>query len=167
MNAPVIEHPPSISIYAFAWQNGASEQAELINERVGGVLQCFDKSIALNNQHQKALDALERVYKETLVENWDGYGARPTTVENYRRARYFLMLLPNDLPSPDVSAHPDGEFAFEWRVSGKKILTVGIGRASKITYAGIFGTTERYGVENFIDEIPSEIMGMFWKLFTE
>jgi hypothetical protein len=112
-------------------------------------------------------EALISLYNDTQISNWDGYGAQPVSFETFCRAEQFIKLLPSSLAVPEISAHPDGEVAFEWRLPTGKVLSVSVGAGSIVTYAGLFGSTERHGVENFIDEIPSEIMAMFGKLFAE
>ena len=127
----------------------------------------FGKVSALNRNSCKGRESLIEVYNESQIPNWDGYGAQSVSFESFCRAEHFLKLLPSDLPLPNVSAHPDGEVAFEWRVPNRKILTISVGNHNFVTFAGVFGNTERYGVENFIDEIPQEIRTIFGKFFTE
>jgi hypothetical protein len=166
MNA-AIESPPTVYIFARAYENGSSKEAELVRSRFAQAVDEIQKSIALTKNCRLGREALIEAYNDARLANWDGYGAQPVSFESYCRADRFLKLFPNDLPLPDVSTHPDGEIVFEWRTASGKILSVSIGRGNTVTYAGIFGSTERYGVENFIDEIPSDIRGMFSKLFTE
>lgn len=166
MNA-LIETPPTICIFARAYENGSSKEADMIRSRFAQAVIEIQKSIALAKNCNLGRDALIEAYNEARLPNWDGYGAQPVSFESYCRAERFLKLFPNDLPLPDISVHPDGEIVFEWRTASGKILSISIGSGSTVTYAGIFGSTESYGVENFIDEIPSNIRGMFGKLFAE
>jgi hypothetical protein len=166
MNA-TIEFPPSIRIFASSYQNGSSAEAGFVKDAIAQFKDEFHKSIALNINSCKRSEVLTEIYNEARLSNWDAYGAQPVSFETYCQSERFIKLLPNDLPLPDVSAHPDGEIVFEWRIPSGKILSVSIGDGNFVTYAGLFGSTERYGVEDFIDEIPTEIRTMFGKLFAE
>jgi hypothetical protein len=166
MNASIAYCRPSLNFF-HSPRPGFSQEAKRIEAKQSALFEQFQKSLVLGGQCSLRRDALIELFGETSFSNWDGYGAEAVSFETYCKAESFLRLLPSGLKIPDLSAHPDGEIAFEWRVPPRKIVTISVGPRSLITYAGIFGGTERHGVEDFIDEIPPEILGLFDKLRAE
>jgi hypothetical protein len=159
--------PPPKSTYVQVQPFGFSNEAQIVKCRLEEAHDEINTSVFVGGNRRTARESLMRFYNDARFSNWDGYGARPVSFETVCRAEQFLKLLPSSLAVPDVSAHPDGDVVFEWRVSAGKVLCVSLSSGSVVTYAGLFGVTERHGVENFIDEIPSEIMALFGKLFAE
>ena len=105
-----------------------------------------------------ALEELEKVYEECLEANWDGYGAMPISRETYSEARKLLRMMPSSLPRPDISAEPDGEITFEWYKGKYSVFVISVGGNNLITYAGLFGKSNRiHGTEYFTDELPEII----------
>ncbi|MDL2123896.1 MAG: hypothetical protein LWX51_12625 [Deltaproteobacteria bacterium] len=105
-----------------------------------------------------ALEELEKVYEECLEANWDGYGAMPISRETYSKARKLLRMIPPSLPRPDISTEPDGEIIFEWYKEKYFVFVISVGGNNLITYAGLFGKSNRiHGTEYFTDELPEII----------
>jgi len=111
--------------------------------------------------------ALEEVYREASVDNWDGYGAKAVAPETYERARLFLNLIPTTAPPAEVSAEPDGEISFEWRRGPWRLFSVSVGPTSRLTYAGLFGRRRAHGTEFFVNELPEVITRNLRRLLGE
>jgi hypothetical protein len=113
-----------------------------------------------------ALEELEKVYEECSEANWDGYGAIPISRETYSEARKLLRMIPSFLPRPDISAEPDGEIALEWYKEKYSVFVISVGGNNLITYAGLFGKSNRtHGTEYFSDELPEIIRQCIRRLF--
>jgi len=113
-----------------------------------------------------ALEELEAVYEECLEANWDGYGAMPISSETYSEARKLLRMIPSSLPRPDISAEPDGEITFEWYKEKYSVFVISVGGNNLITYAGLFGKSNKiHGTEYFADELSEIIRHCIRRLF--
>jgi hypothetical protein len=66
-----------------------------------------------------------------------------------------------------VSAHPDGELAFEWYRDPRLVLTVSVNRAGYVSYAGLFGPNKVHGKEYFLDKLPEAITNNLRRLFAQ
>lgn len=66
----------------------------------------------------------------------------------------FAVALPLDLAQPEVSVDPDGEIAFDWIDENNNMLSVSIGPAGGITYAGKVQAQSASGTEQFGGSIP-------------
>jgi len=163
MNQPIAYARPALNFFQ-APKFGASPEAQRLEINYSELYEQVQKSFVFGGQGQMRRDALIELFREVSSPNWDGYGAKPVSFESYCKAEDFLKLLPSSLGLPDLSAHPDGEIAFEWRGQPRKILTISLGAKGIINFAGLFGGKERHGVEYFVDEIPFEILGLFDKL---
>jgi hypothetical protein len=163
MNHTIAYERPARNFFQ-APQFGVSAEAHRLEENYSELYEQIQASFVFGGQGQMRRDALIELFREASSPNWDGYGAQAVSFESYCKADSFLKLLPSALELPDISAHPDGEIAFEWRTPPRKILTISLGARGVITFAGIFGGKERHGVEYFVDEIPSEILELFDKL---
>ena len=69
------------------------------------------------------------------------------------KAYHFCIALPADIEQPELSVDPDGEIAFDWAATGN-ILSISVGSAGRITYAGKFGNARTSGTIRFFDQIP-------------
>jgi len=143
---------------------GSSEEAKRLEENYFELSRHIQESIVLGQNRRLSLDSLIELYRDAASPNWNGYGAEGVSFEAYCKADSLLRLLPSGLPIPDLSAHPDGEIAFEWRVPPRKILTISVGSRNAMTYACIFGSEEHHGVVDFTDDIPSKILELLGEL---
>ena len=116
--------------------------------------------------HQNVLSNLEETYKDCASDNWDGYGAKAVSDENYCQAKKFLGLIAKTLPAPGVSVDPDGDLAFEWYIEPHKNFTVSVGRENKLSYAGLFDRDTAHGTVYYKNgRIPESINYHLEKLF--
>jgi hypothetical protein len=114
-----------------------------------------------------SLISLYRVRNLAAEPNWDGYSARPISQETVSTVQAFLGKLPGWVPSPDVVPEPDGEIAMEWTSPAGDLLSVSLGEAKVLNYAGLFsGGVERHGVEPFAGNISEDLLGQITRVVT-
>lgn len=71
----------------------------------------------------------------------------------------FALQLPRWLPSPEISADPDGEISFDWFGSSGKMYSVSIDQSGRLSYAGWFREDSRtHGTEKLSEIPPEEIL---------
>jgi hypothetical protein len=115
-------------------------------------------SVSLGAPLQKTDRELYQLLEDCGHSDWDAYGAEPVLLESYENAKRFARSLPFSLPSPEVSAEPDGEITFEWYSNPTRVFSVSIGPNNELHYAGLFGASRAYGTEVFHYEIPEVIL---------
>jgi len=114
-------------------------------------------SVSVDQRKREQLDALRDVYEEALVPGWDGHGAEPVSKATLAQALAFLDILPSTSPSPEMSAHPDGELAFEWYFGRGRVLSVSVNETGRLSYAALFGYSSQHGTEFLLDGLPEAI----------
>ena len=75
-------------------------------------------------------------YEMYAVEDWDGYGADPISIQTVQAARGFKRMLARETPEPDVAPGSDGTIGFEWRFGPpeeRRFLLIDIGPADQVT----------------------------------
>lgn len=72
------------------------------------------------------------------------------------KAYQFAIALPSDIVQPELSVDPDGEIAFDW-ANDDSILSISVGGAGRIVYAGKFAETTTSGTIYFSDRIPASL----------
>jgi hypothetical protein len=72
------------------------------------------------------------------------------------KAVQFAIALPSDIAQPEVSVDPDGEVAFDW-ADNVNILSVSVGAAGRITYAGKFEAVSTSDTLRFTERIPRSL----------
>jgi hypothetical protein len=60
-----------------------------------------------------ALDPLDG-YEQYNHRNWDGYDAKPITLETLRYSRRLLEAMPDTFGRPDIAPSGDGSIGLEW-----------------------------------------------------
>lgn len=129
-----------------------SELFEKFKEKV------FLDNITLGWPRKEVLEALENIYQECSIDNWDGYGAVSINIHSYNNARKLIETLPINIPIPEATIDPGGNIAFEWYQSPSKIFTICLEGYNKIIFAGIFGDKRIHGTEDFVGNIPDLIL---------
>lgn len=112
---------------------------------------------------------VERIWdvaQEASAADWDGYNGLPVTEATREQALAFLSALPSTLPAPDVSVHPDGELAFEWYLGPRRLLTISVNEAGRLSFAALAGQTRLYGSEHLLDALPEPITIALRRLFS-
>jgi hypothetical protein len=116
----------------------------------------------------EALTDLRELSAECSLPNWDGEGAAPVSDAVCKRAEHFLRSLPPEIPSPEVVAEPDGEIAFEWHLTPRRVFSVSISSGGRLSYAGLFGDGKTHGTEQYAagEHIPAAILWNIHRLRT-
>ncbi|WP_431823123.1 hypothetical protein [Burkholderia sp. F1] len=78
--------------------------------------------------------------------------------ETLSKAYQFAVALPSDVEQPELSIDTDGEIAFDW-ADDKNILSISVGGAGRITYAGKFKDTTTSGTLHFSDQVIPQLAG--------
>lgn len=110
--------------------------------------------------------ALDDVWRDSRVPNWDGYGAAPVTFPVLATATTFLAALPETWPSPEIAADPDGEISFEWARDSHWLFAVTVSGDRRLSYAGMFGLNRVHGAENFDGRLPRAIVVNLVRFFS-
>jgi hypothetical protein len=137
---------------------GFSETAE----RLRAILQDLidvDRSVTLGEPRDRMSEALNEAFERANRPNWDGEGADPADPLSFKYSCSLVMALPAGVPVPEVSVDPDGEMCLEWDYGARSVFSVSVGRDGTLTYAGLFGTRKRHGVEPFADVVPGVVSG--------
>jgi len=109
---------------------------------------------------------LDELFRAFSVDDWDGYGARAVTRATLERAHTLLRVVPM-ITTLEIGADPDGEITFEWQRGPRAVLTVSVGEAGPLSYAGLFGPNKVHGAESFIGELPKAIRYNLLRLASE
>ncbi|MFM0089269.1 hypothetical protein PQR46_20400 [Paraburkholderia sediminicola] len=112
---------------------------------------------------QEATKVDQDVYlvNERLAESWSvkdellSLAAESGEVSNetLSKAYQFALALPADIVEPELSVDPDGEVAFDWAEAGN-ILSISVGGAGRITYAGKFENDRTSGTAYLVGQFP-------------
>lgn len=114
-------------------------------------------SVSIDQAYRDSAEALLETFDEAARPNSDGYGARPVSEATLAQALAFLDLLPSTIRQPDISAHPDGELAFEWSFGPRRLLTVSVNASGRLSYAALIGHARQYGTEFVLDALPEPV----------
>lgn len=137
---------------------GVGDDHRRLIAQLQATFQGLVESVSLGRTLQDTYKQLYQVLEDCRHSNWDGYGAQPVQLESYENAKRFARSLPFSLPSPEVSAEPDGDITFEWYSNTNRVYSVSVGSNNELHYAGLFGASRAYGTEVFHDEIPDVIL---------
>lgn len=147
------------TIWNFEQSNGVSDSAEQISKSLENIRNDVkEDNISFGFSVKEALSNLNEVALDASMENWDGYGAKKIDKESYFGAKKFINSLPLGVEMPEISAHPDGEVAFDWYVKKGFMLSVSISPDDELAYAYRFGLRKNYGKEYYGDAIPETIL---------
>jgi hypothetical protein len=131
------------------------------------VLADVTPSVSVDEKKREQLETLRDVYEEASLPGWDGHGAEPVSKATLAQALAFLDILPSTSPSPGMSAHPDGELAFEWYFGRGRVLSVSVNETGRLSYAALFGYSSQHGTEFLLDSLPEAIALALRRLCSE
>ena len=100
---------------------------------------------------------LKEICSEATSQGWDGEGAAPVQQGALEYAVVFVSELAQGVRFPEVGVDPDGEVSLGWQVHDE-VFSVSISGEGRLSYAGIFGTSECYGTEWMGEQVPSEVL---------
>jgi len=87
-----------------------------------------------------------------------------TTVQQsatFTIAQRLLLVLPSDIPSPDLDVDNEGDVVFDWCGTGSRMMTIALGEDGRVSYAARLSSTKnRNGNDLFIDVVPPEIIDL-------
>lgn len=158
------------------WSDLADVRNRAISERAEGprllvgaspVPSDVTPSVSVDQRKREQLEALREVYEEASLAGWDGHGADLVSRATLAQALAFLDILPSTSPVPDMSAHPDGELAFEWYFGRGRVLTISVNETGRLSYAALFGYSSQHGTEFLLDNLPETIALALRRLCSE
>ena len=97
---------------------------------------------------------LDEICEEATSENWE----RGDALQQGAR-QYAITLVTELAPGtrlPEVSVDPDGEISLGWHV-GDDVFSVSISGTGRLSFAGLFGTSDCHGTEWMVAQVPVEI----------
>jgi len=145
---------------------GVSPDAERIREESDVLKESFARTISFGDKLSQILEELLSARQEYYKDNWDGYGAKSIDEYSYVNALRFALSLPSSIPSPEVDVVPTGQVVFTWSEGKRQLFSVIIGRMNELSYAGLYGATNTYGVEYFSDGVPEMILDNINKVYS-
>lgn len=123
-------------------------------------------SYEISERDIKLFTELEEILIGCSRDDWDGEDSIGVSRVSVQFAKKFLRLMPDTIPTPEITPDPDGYISFEWYVDRKNSLMLSIGPAPVIYFAGVFGQDEKLnGKTKLGDEIPDPITGSLAKLY--
>ena len=98
------------------------------------------------------------------TEDWDGEGALALAPEIVDIAQKLIDEFPAQVGRPDVNATPHGEVDFDWVIDRDVMLTVSVGPAKEIAFAGLFHGARLNGCEPWAGTLPQFVNYCFERL---
>lgn len=135
--------------------SGTSEDAHVWEKLESKIRE--DMSRAMSVDGQEIEQELSQLFQEHCMDNWDGYGAKPITHENFLAAINFLHILPTSVRRPEFSVDPDGAIVFEWYRRPRRVFSVAVEKNNRLTYAGLFDSSKESGTDYFDSDL-SEVL---------
>lgn len=93
-----------------------------VNKLIASILPCFDVPVAPDRT------GLWKDFSEARelcgVQNWDGYEAQPVHPDVLDRGEAFARELPDEVLSPEVKPHPNGNVGLTWYAHSSLVLSV-------------------------------------------
>ena len=100
---------------------------------------------------------LKEICLEAASQDWDGGGAAPVQQGAHEYAVAFVSELAQGMCFPEVGVDPDGEVSLGWHVR-RDVFSVSISGEGRLSYAGLFGTSDCHGTEWMGEQVPAEVM---------
>jgi hypothetical protein len=138
--------------------NAQSEPARALFQRQEEIREHLLRSYTVSDARERLLDDLDKLCLEALHQGWDGFGAKPVSLDAYDFAKTFILALPTTSPLPELNSDPDGEISLDWYFGKRRALTVSVGPTGRCTYAWLHGQRSNRGTDWIEDEIPASIV---------
>lgn len=135
---------------------GVSDAARWLDKTFDSIVEHRRSSVTLSRH-----EAIERVFEayRDADESWKlATGEAPVSEEVMETACRFLEALPLGVPSPTVTAEPDGHINLEWYTTPRRLVTVSIGPNSRLHWAVLIGSEDPRGSGQFVDRIPKTLL---------
>lgn len=146
---------------------GISDSAGEIARDTENIRIYFAESVTFGEHLAKVLESLLKEREAHSVDNWDGYGAKAVDTDSFYNAFHFALSIPSSVPTPEVYVDTDGEITFEWYKGRRQVFSVSVGSKNEIAYAGLFGASKTYGVEQFYDDLPGRFLDNINRLYKD
>jgi hypothetical protein len=137
--------------------NAQSKYARRLLEMQELIREHLLNSYVVRDARERLLIELDELSLNASQDGWDGYGAKPVSMEACEFARTFIKTLPTTAPLPELSADPDGEVSLDWFFGDRRVLSVSVGPTGRCTFAWLFGQRSNRGTDWIEDEIPASI----------
>ena len=144
---------PSTSLFGSGSASISAVSSELEQEM-------FDVLVPHASSRRRWLESMSQRISEALTESPDV----AVSDETIRMAFDFLLRLPADAPDPTIVVEPDGEIAFDWQESPRRMLSVSVGDRGRMGFAALIGVARRYGRLPLTQQTPAEILGYLAQL---
>jgi hypothetical protein len=140
-----------VALRAFGKMSAAlSAEAENVSARVEAVCISLEGITAYTNSRAAVIADLDTQIVEMLSAEEDGGDMPIVSFNSYWNAKEFLVLLPANIPDPEVAIEPgDGAISLEWHFGYRRVFAVSVGQGRRIAFAGINGTDRVHGVAEF------------------
>lgn len=139
------------------WENQAfSDEARRIRQLIHDATE-FPDSLVVGEPTRSEQEALDAVYEEAQIDDWDGEGSARVESSTYEYARQFIRLIPPTVTRPEIAADVDGELLFEWERDPRQTFSVSVGRDGTLSYAGLFGYEKIHGTVHFREALAKVI----------
>lgn len=143
---------------------GSGDTARYVSRKVAEERRRLQATRSVGFDRLDVIADLYRVRDEARIPDWDGYGARPVTIEAVGNAQRFLEALPLGTPAPFVGAEPDGHISLEWYRSPHHTLSISISPEGTLHYAALVGTSRTHGSEAFFGTVPKSIIDLIHRV---
>lgn len=146
--------PPSLGVDAVCEVN-CSSQFWLSGEsgifQTAGLTQRDDLSVLT--------DLIDEAAAGAQFDQWDGAGSYGVKVDTHERALAIAHMLPDCLPSPEISVTPSGSISFDWEAGSATQLSIIASAGGGISFAAYFSGDRIHGAMRFDHrQLPQEIL---------
>jgi hypothetical protein len=109
--------------------------------------------------HSQLISDLRAIAAECARDDWDNYGAKAVRDVALIRAEVLIRALPESIPTPEISADPDGQISFDWLPSRTQTLTLSVNAENRLAYDWINGANRGTVAEVFDREsLPTRLL---------
>lgn len=149
----------SSALCGLALQSGVSEEAQSLSRIERDVSEALEQSQALFGRTSEAVSSLWDLAADHAKADWDGYGAKPVSLESLVLAERLIRSMPHDLPVPEFSVDPDGDISFDWIAGRQKIYSLSVGTSMRLACAWRSGSDHGHEVIRFDGQsIPQRVL---------
>src|SRR5258708_1392744 len=101
-----------------------SPEASAVRDRACAIVESTERSIALFGPKAGGISEMWSPVADHAHIGWDGNDARPISRLAGNIAEAFIRALPNDVPTPEFAAEPDGSISLDWIDSRTRLVSV-------------------------------------------
>lgn len=119
----------------------------------------LEGSESLFGSKAELLSLLRELEVECSEHGWNGYDAKPLSPVAAAMAERLILALPDSIPPPELSCHPDGQVALDWTPTRYRQFSLSTGPTSRIAYAWLNGSDSGHAVARFDGQrIPDPVL---------